>query len=198
MRQTPGDAQGTTGWTGARPPTQRARARATDARAALDAGAGRNRSPAARRRSARAEGPSPSTGGSELYKFSDRLCARVGDPRRRRPRLLSSPHLTPGASSRRSASLGDEPGAPRAPLRCCTVHGSDPLSSVPATRPRRIVTETDGVEKALDEAARRWPGLSRAQLLVRLALRGAEAGRREASRRRKARREVIGRARAAC
>ncbi len=62
---------------------------------------------------------------------------------------------------------------------------------MPATRPRRIVTETDGVEKALDEAARRWPGLSRAQLLVRLALRGAEAGRREASRRRKARRDVI-------
>jgi hypothetical protein len=32
------------------------------------------------------------------------------------------------------------------------------------------VTETDDLAEALDEAARRWPDLSRAQLLVRLAL----------------------------
>jgi len=34
------------------------------------------------------------------------------------------------------------------------------------------VTETDDLARALDEAATRWPGLSRAQVLVQLALEG--------------------------
>jgi hypothetical protein len=37
------------------------------------------------------------------------------------------------------------------------------------------VTETDDLAAALDEAALRWPELSRAQLLVRLALEGHRA-----------------------
>ena len=37
------------------------------------------------------------------------------------------------------------------------------------------MTETDDLADALDEAARRWPDLSRAQLLVRLALEGHHA-----------------------
>ena len=37
------------------------------------------------------------------------------------------------------------------------------------------MTETDDLAEALDEAARRWPDLSRAQLLVRLALEGHHA-----------------------
>jgi hypothetical protein len=43
---------------------------------------------------------------------------------------------------------------------------------VPTTRPRHFVTETDDLAAALDAAAGRWPGLSRSQLLVRLALEG--------------------------
>jgi hypothetical protein len=49
------------------------------------------------------------------------------------------------------------------------------------------VTETDDLAEALDAAARRWPGLSRPQLLVRLALEGhraAEQAREERRRRR--------------
>ncbi|MEP6562089.1 MAG: hypothetical protein ABJD68_13565 [Nakamurella sp.] len=46
---------------------------------------------------------------------------------------------------------------------------------MPTTRPRHYVTETDAVAAALDAAALRWPGLSRTQLLVRLALSAADA-----------------------
>lgn len=46
---------------------------------------------------------------------------------------------------------------------------------MPTTRPRHYVTETDDVAAALDAAALRWPGLSRTQLLVRLALTAADA-----------------------
>lgn len=41
---------------------------------------------------------------------------------------------------------------------------------VPTTRRRHFITETDELSTALDAAARRWPELSRPQLLVRLAL----------------------------
>ena len=40
---------------------------------------------------------------------------------------------------------------------------------------RHLVTETDELAAALDDASARWPGLSRAQLLARLALTGHEA-----------------------
>lgn len=46
---------------------------------------------------------------------------------------------------------------------------------MPTTRPRHLVTETDDLARALDAAEDRWPGLSRPQLLVRLALQGHEA-----------------------
>jgi hypothetical protein len=46
---------------------------------------------------------------------------------------------------------------------------------VPTTRPRHLVTETDDLSRALDAAAAQWPGLSRPQLLVRLALAGHHA-----------------------
>jgi hypothetical protein len=42
---------------------------------------------------------------------------------------------------------------------------------MPTTSPRHFVTESDGLAAALDAAARRLPDLSRAQLLVHLALR---------------------------
>ena len=46
---------------------------------------------------------------------------------------------------------------------------------MPTTRPRVLVTETDELKLALDEAASRWPGESRSALLVRLALEGHQA-----------------------
>jgi hypothetical protein len=69
-------------------------------------------------------------------------------------------------------------------LRCYTW-------SVPTTRPRHFVTETDDLAKALDEAARRWPDLSRAQLLVRLALEGHHAAQQAHDERRRRRLEAI-------
>jgi hypothetical protein len=50
---------------------------------------------------------------------------------------------------------------------------------MPTTRPRHFVTETDDLAEALDAAARRWPGLSRSRLLVRLAMEGNRAARRK-------------------
>ena len=47
-------------------------------------------------------------------------------------------------------------------------------SAMPTTRPRHYVTETEDLAAALDVAAAHWPGLTRAQLLVRLALSAAE------------------------
>jgi len=49
---------------------------------------------------------------------------------------------------------------------------------MPTTRPRHFVTETNDLAVALDAAARRWPELSRPQLLVRLALEGDHAAQR--------------------
>lgn len=46
---------------------------------------------------------------------------------------------------------------------------------MPTTRPRHQVTETEELAAALDEAATRWPQLSRGQLITRLALEGHRA-----------------------
>lgn len=62
---------------------------------------------------------------------------------------------------------------------------------MPTTRPRHFVTETDDLAEALDEAARRWRGLSRAQLLVRLALEGHRAAEQSREERRRRRAEAI-------
>lgn len=47
------------------------------------------------------------------------------------------------------------------------------LATVPTTRPRYQVTETPELARALDRAAKRWPGESRSKLLVRLVEAGA-------------------------
>lgn len=44
---------------------------------------------------------------------------------------------------------------------------------MPTTRPRYQVTETAEVARALDRAAKRWPGESRSKLLLRLVEVGA-------------------------
>jgi hypothetical protein len=48
---------------------------------------------------------------------------------------------------------------------------------MPTTRPRHLITETDQVAKALDDAARRWPEdrHSRARLLLHLVEEGHRA-----------------------
>lgn len=62
---------------------------------------------------------------------------------------------------------------------------------MPTTRPRHLVTETDDLAVALDEAAQRWPGLSRPQLLARLALEGHRAALEDQGDRRRRRLEAI-------
>jgi hypothetical protein len=62
---------------------------------------------------------------------------------------------------------------------------------MPTTRPRHIVTESDELAEALDLAARRWPELSRSQLLARLALEGDRAARVAKGERREHRLAVI-------
>jgi hypothetical protein len=62
---------------------------------------------------------------------------------------------------------------------------------MPTTRPRHFVTETDDLAEALNDAARRWPDLSRAQLLVRLALEGHRAVQQTRGERRRRRLEAV-------
>ncbi len=62
---------------------------------------------------------------------------------------------------------------------------------MPTTRPRHFVTETDELSIALDDAATRWPGLSRPQILVRLALEGSRMAQREQDGRRRRRLAVL-------
>lgn len=62
---------------------------------------------------------------------------------------------------------------------------------MPTTRPRHFVTETDELRAALDEAATQWPGLSRSQILVRLALEGSRAAQQQHNERRRRRLAVL-------
>lgn len=62
---------------------------------------------------------------------------------------------------------------------------------MPTARPRHFVTETDELADALDEAARRWPHLSRAQLVVRLAVAGHRAAQQSRDDRRRRRLAAI-------
>lgn len=55
---------------------------------------------------------------------------------------------------------------------------------MPTTRRRHMITETDDIRRAIDEAAERWPELEsdRAALLRRLIMEGARSGAEEAVR----------------
>lgn len=75
--------------------------------------------------------------------------------------------------------------------RCSTCTGSATLGRMPTTRARHFVTETNDLAAALDAAARRWPGLTRPQLLVRLALEGDRAARQADEERRRRRLAVV-------
>jgi hypothetical protein len=50
---------------------------------------------------------------------------------------------------------------------------------VPTTRPRYTLTDTGAVEEMLDIAQRRWPGVERKELLLRLTQAGSDAVARE-------------------
>jgi hypothetical protein len=50
---------------------------------------------------------------------------------------------------------------------------------VPTTRPRYTLTDTGAVEEMLDVAQRRWPGVERKELLLRLTAAGRDAVARE-------------------
>jgi hypothetical protein len=65
--------------------------------------------------------------------------------------------------------------------------------SVPTTRPRHLITETDRVMEALDQAARRWPEDqgSRSKLLLHLVEEGYQVLLDDGAARRQARLEAI-------
>ena len=50
---------------------------------------------------------------------------------------------------------------------------------MPTTRPRYTLTDTGAVEEMLDIAQRRWPGVERKELLLRLTRAGSDAVARE-------------------
>lgn len=62
---------------------------------------------------------------------------------------------------------------------------------MPTKRPRHFVTESNELAEALDAAARQWPDLSRAQLIVQLALAGQRAVQRDDDERRERRLAAI-------
>ncbi len=63
---------------------------------------------------------------------------------------------------------------------------------MPTTRPRHFVTESDDLAVALDAAAKRWPGVSRGQLVLRLALEGHRASQRAQDERQRRRLAAVG------
>lgn len=66
---------------------------------------------------------------------------------------------------------------------------------MPTTRPRHLITETEHVAQALDDAAKRWPAESgnRAKLLLRLVEEGHRAVLGQQERRLRQRREALAR-----
>jgi hypothetical protein len=66
---------------------------------------------------------------------------------------------------------------------------------MPTTRPRHLITETDEVARALDDAAKRWPvdRDNRARLVVRLLQEGHHALAKERARLLAARRRAVAR-----
>ena len=76
-------------------------------------------------------------------------------------------------------------------MRCSTAEEPCYTGAVPTTRPRHFVTETDELAAALDQAAERWPELSRAQLIVRLALEGEVAAERQGAEKIERRRKAL-------
>jgi len=69
------------------------------------------------------------------------------------------------------------------------------LWPVPTTRPRHVITETDDIARALDDAAQRWPEdqADRKKLLLHLVKEGHEIARAEREKWLAERREAIDR-----
>ncbi|WP_347354530.1 hypothetical protein [Intrasporangium sp.] len=65
---------------------------------------------------------------------------------------------------------------------------------MPTTRPRHLITETDEVAQALDDAAQRWPDEpSRARLLLRLLAEGHRVVVAQRAAQMRRRRDAVGR-----
>lgn len=64
---------------------------------------------------------------------------------------------------------------------------------MPTTRPRHVITESDDVARALDEADRRWPeeGGNRRRLLLRLVAEGDRVAHEQSDQRLAVRRAAI-------
>src|SRR4051794_41859284 len=58
---------------------------------------------------------------------------------------------------------------------CDTARARCYTDPVPTTRPRYTLTDTGAVEEMLDIAQRRWPGVERKELLLRLTAAGRDA-----------------------
>ena len=74
------------------------------------------------------------------------------------------------------------------------ISAGDTLAGMPTTRRRHVVTESDELAAALDAQARRWPTLSRGQLVARLAIEGARLSQERAAQESRRRREAIAKA----
>ncbi|MDK3257527.1 hypothetical protein QOZ86_13555 [Blastococcus capsensis] len=105
---------------------------------------------------------------------------------RRRPQQLR-PVVDGGAASFHETVGVVDDGRPGLQRWCITVGQRCYTSGVPTARPRHMVTETDELAVALDAAAARCPGLSRSQLLTRLALDGHRAAQQAHDERRRRR-----------
>jgi hypothetical protein len=77
--------------------------------------------------------------------------------------------------------------------RCNTKIDGVTLGGVPTSRPRHVITETDQVARAIDDAARRWPeeGGNRPRLLLRLLEEGHRAVTGERQRHVQAHRDAV-------
>ena len=86
----------------------------------------------------------------------------------------------------------------RLPIRCDT-DVKVLLSTMPTTRPRHVITETDEIAKVLDDAAERWPEdrSNRRRLLYRLLIEGHSSAMQESAAERAMRRAAIERTRGA-
>src|ERR1019366_8168817 len=103
--------------------------------------------------------------GVKEIKGNQRKVLAGGGRRRRRRRGALAGAWVPGflETTTSSRSVGSGPSV-------LHLSSSVTLVQVPTTRPRHVITETDEIARAIDDAAKRWPEdrNSRARLLLHL------------------------------
>ena len=123
-------------------------------------------------------------------KLGERAAAWFGELLGQRLGIQLAEHLRPHSAHGRTGRMPVAAGA------CCSVlhyYSGATLNTMPTSRPRHTVTETDEVARALDEAARRWPSDSsaRGRLILHLLQEGHRAIRGERDRDADVRREAL-------